>query len=77
MAADPSRMMTSWSLNCSRTSSQRGVGGSSGRAGMYVSERVLQTRHNHNYSTISPILLDRFPDLLIGKTLVFIEIEMF
>jgi hypothetical protein len=32
MAADPSRMMTSWSLNCSRMSSQMGVGGSSGSA---------------------------------------------
>lgn len=32
MAAEPRRMMTSWSLNCSRTSSQSGVGGSSGMA---------------------------------------------
>lgn len=31
-AAEPSRMMTSWSLNCSRMSSQMGVGGSSGSA---------------------------------------------
>lgn len=32
-AADPSRIITSWSLNCSKMSSQRGVGGSSGMAG--------------------------------------------
>jgi hypothetical protein len=32
MAADPRRMMTSWSLNCSRTSCHNGVGGSSGNA---------------------------------------------
>jgi hypothetical protein len=31
-AAEPRRMMTSWSLNCSRISSQMGVGGSSGSA---------------------------------------------
>ena len=31
-AAEPRRMMTSWSLNCSSMSSQRGVGGSSGIA---------------------------------------------
>lgn len=31
-AAEPSKMMTSWSLNCSRMSSQMGVGGSSGSA---------------------------------------------
>ena len=30
--AEPSRIKTSWSLNCSRTSSQSGVGGSSARA---------------------------------------------
>lgn len=30
--ADASNMITSWSLNCSRISCQRGVGGSSGRA---------------------------------------------
>ena len=36
MAADPSRMMTSWSLNCSRTSSHSGVGGSSGIAASSV-----------------------------------------
>lgn len=36
-AADPRRMRTSWSLNCSRINSQRGVGGSSARArGMLV-----------------------------------------
>jgi hypothetical protein len=33
IAADPRRMMTSWSLNCSRMSSQIGVGGSSAMAG--------------------------------------------
>ncbi len=31
-AAEPRRMMTSWSLNCSKMSSQMGVGGSSGNA---------------------------------------------
>lgn len=31
--ADASRMSTSWSLNCSKISSQRGVGGSSGSSG--------------------------------------------
>ena len=30
--AEPSRIRTSWSLNCSRTSSHSGVGGSSARA---------------------------------------------
>lgn len=29
IAADPKRIITSWSLNCSRMSSQMGVGGSS------------------------------------------------
>lgn len=32
MAAEPRRIRTSWSLNCSRMSSHRGVGGSSGIA---------------------------------------------
>lgn len=32
MAAEPRRMRTSWSLNCSRMSSHRGVGGSSAMA---------------------------------------------
>lgn len=31
-AAEPNKMMTNWSLNCSRMSSQMGVGGSSGSA---------------------------------------------
>jgi hypothetical protein len=40
-AAEPSRMMTSWSLNCSRISSQMGVGGSSGSAVRCVSTDPL------------------------------------
>lgn len=39
IAAEPRRMRTSWSLNCSRTSFQRGVASSSSRAKRIVSRK--------------------------------------
>ena len=69
-------MMTSWSLNCSSTSCQSGVGGSSGRAvschqcGFLMRDLVLM------YSTIAPILGCRTLHLRVGQSLVLRDAEM-
>ena len=67
--------MTSWSLNCSRMSSQMGVGGSSGSAvparQSCPPHRLLEPSH-----TILAVLLAQALDLLLRETFFFCYLEM-
>ena len=75
-AADPSRMITSWSLNCSRMSSQMGVGGSSGSAVSRVSTSLCAPPVYEAQRTILAVLFSRAIDLLCAETLLFLDLEM-
>jgi hypothetical protein len=76
-AAEPSRMMTSWSLNCSRMSSQMGVGGSSASAVVSLRQPLCASytcclvQH-----TIFTMLLAQSPDLLLREALVLCYLEI-
>lgn len=61
-------MRTSWSLNCSRMSSHRGVGGSSAMASFGVSIQVLRLFAIGSRPTILSMLLYQFADLRVSQT---------
>ena len=81
IAAEPRRMRTSWSLNCSRTSFQRGVASSSSRAKRIVSResffhdrssfsnRTDHVRRSESKKrlTIRTVLLAQAQDLLLRQ----------
>jgi hypothetical protein len=70
-------MMTSWSLNCSRMSSQMGVGGSSASAVVSLRQPLCASytcclvQH-----TIFTMLLAQSPDLLLREALVLCYLEI-
>lgn len=66
-------MMTSWSLNCSRTSSQSGVGGSSGIA---VALSVLVPPRGNVHLTVLAIAFAVVVHSLRRKPLAFGHIKM-
>lgn len=77
-AAEPSKMRTSWSLNCSRMSSQMGVGGSSGSAVTW-SARVPSSSFPIQCMprTISAMLVPQALHLRLRETAVLGHLEMF
>lgn len=68
--------MTSWSLNCSRMSSQIGVGGSSAMAAMRSVWLGLLRGWSGREHTIAAVLVPQSDDLGIGQTGVLVDLEV-
>lgn len=75
-AAEASRIRTSWSLNCSRTSSHSGVGGSSGRALERAVSSRRWTRGFHGPQTILAKLGQLLLDARVRETRLLVDVEM-
>lgn len=70
-------MRTSWSLNCSRTSSHSGVGGSSGSAGAKCQSGARGAKREGGESrTVLSVLLLLLLHAIVRQAVVFGDVEM-